>query len=238
MRTILAFSLSVVVSAVAIVIRVPARGAPGGTANGQVRHWRPKKGSTLYKWTRGLHSIDKIVISEGGYFRTPKARQAAHLRSVTLEGREAQDFIAVWRKLDSAVGSLCFSPTYSIRFYSGTDQLRLADVCFDCHNLRLTIGSDVEMESFDSRGPSGLALLSAIKAALESKGREMDSTVTTIRLGSWIQIVMIVRRVMTRPDGRHREGLRTLGALSLMMGGSGPSTTVESWALVPSNAIF
>ena len=119
--------------------------------------WPPGKDTPLYKYTRELPAVDTVEVSEvrSSFSPTTKAFETQTVKSVTINGKEAERFASVWRALNSGEGAGCFAPTYTVRFFPNQQLLVGSTVCFHCHNLRLPGGSINGIYSFDGEGPTG-----------------------------------------------------------------------------------
>jgi len=128
----------------------------------------PSKDSLLYRYTRLLGELDWVEINEVRFSRSADAEglETKVIKSVKLNGSEAERFTAVWRNLHTGVGAGCFSPAYLVKLYFKEKLLLGSTICFHCHNLTLPIGESSEIHPFDADGPTGRQLLKAIQNAL------------------------------------------------------------------------
>jgi hypothetical protein len=84
----------------------------------------------------------------------------------TLAGEAAKDFAAQWRRLLRGPGAGCFMPAYSIRFWAKDQILLETEVCYHCHNVRITENGRSEIRGFNAEGKSGKDLLERLKELL------------------------------------------------------------------------
>lgn len=82
------------------------------------------------------------------------------LERKALEGAEAQNVAASWRKLEfgSWFQAACFSPVYGLRFMDGQKVVLETAVCWQCATVQLNDG----FEGFDAESPEAQALLETL----------------------------------------------------------------------------
>ena len=88
-----------------------------------------------------------------------------------VEGREAQNILAVWRKqkFSGYSAAACHQPPYALRFYSKGKVVLFATVCWACHNVTFIVPDTKHWVDFKSDSQAAKLLREVFEKAFPSE---------------------------------------------------------------------